>query len=367
MKTVRNPESSGESPKSGVRSPESEARCAGSDVNGRNSEKGILNAAGKPRTPATEDPISNPEVLGFRPRTPDAGLRTLLFLIVAGGLLALYPLQRRIDEQFGPGRGEHEELNFLPSESRVSHLAGGYSGLMAAIYWTRAVQYYGRHRLAHAKDFALLGTLLDTATDLDPHLLVAYRFGSLFLAGRPPEGAGDPQRAIYLLQRGIVANPDYWRLWEDLGFIYYWDMKDYARAARAFQTGAERPGALPWMRVLAASVAAQGGEIQTSRILWAEIARSAENDAIRHSAQIHLAALDTQEALKKLDGLIALYQQREGRTPRSFQDLVAAGYLRQVPLDPSGERFAIGPDGRAELGPKSRIDLGLGQQLEVRS
>jgi tetratricopeptide (TPR) repeat protein len=238
---------------------------------------------------------------------------------------------------------------------------------MAAIYWTRAVQYYGRHRLAHAKDFALLGTLLDTATDLDPHLLVAYRFGSLFLAGRPPEGAGDPQRAIYLLQRGIVANPDYWRLWEDLGFIYYWDMKDYARAARAFQTGAERPGALPWMRVLAASVAAQGGEIQTSRILLAEIARSAENDAIRHSAQIHLAALDTQEALKKLDGLIALYQQREGRTPRSFQDLVAAGYLRQVPLDPSGERFAIGPDGRAELGPKSRIDLGLGQQLEVRS
>jgi len=68
------------------------------------------------------------------------------------------------------------------------------------------------------------------------------------------------------------------------------------------------------MRVLAASVAAQGGEIQTSRILWAEIARSAENDAIRHTAQIHLAALDTQGALKKLDGLIALYQQGRAHT-----------------------------------------------------
>jgi hypothetical protein len=158
-----------------------------------------------------------------------------------------------------------------------------------------------------------------------------------------------------------VANPDYWRMWEDLGFIYYWDMKDYARAARAFQTGSERPGALPWMRVLAASVAAEGGEVQTSRILWAEIARSAENDAIQHTAEIHLAALDALEALKKLDGLIALYQQKEGRAPRTFQDLVAAGYLRGVPLDPSGERFAIGPDGRAELGPKSRIDLELGQ------
>jgi tetratricopeptide (TPR) repeat protein len=250
---------------------------------------------------------------------------------------------------------------FLPSETKFSRLSGGYSGLLADIYWTRAVQYYGRHRLAHAKEFALLGTLLDIATNLDPHLLIAYRFGSLFLAGKPPEGAGDPQRAIYLLERGIVNNPDYWRMWEDLGFIYYWDMKDYARAVRAFQTGSEQPGALPWMRVLAASVAAQGGEIQSSRILWREIARSAENDSIRHSADIHLAALDALEALKRLDGLLALYKQKEGQEAHSMQDLAATGYLRGIPLDPSGEPFIVGSDGHAALGSKTRIDLGLVQ------
>jgi tetratricopeptide (TPR) repeat protein len=250
---------------------------------------------------------------------------------------------------------------FLPSETELARLSGGYSGLLAAIYWTRAVQYYGRHRLAHAKEFALLGTFLDIATTLDPHLLVAYRFGSLFLAGKPPEGAGDPERAIYLLERGIVNNPDYWRMWEDLGFIYYWDMKDYAHAARAFQTGSERPGALPWMRVLAASVAAKGGEIQTSRLLWTEIARAPGNDSIRHSAEIHLAALDALEALKKLDSLLALYRQKQRQEPRSLQDLVVAGYLRGIPLDPSGEPFAVGSDGHATLGPKTRIDLGLVQ------
>ena len=302
------------------------------------------------------DVMAERQQLRIRTRT-----RTLLILIVAGGLLSLYPLQRSIDQQLGSAQGQREELIFLPSEARFSRLSGGYSGLLAAIYWTRAVQYYGRHRLAHAKEFALLGTLLDITTNLDPHLLIAYRFGSLFLAGKPPEGAGDPQRAIYLLERGIVANPDYWRLWEDLGFIYYWDMKDYAHAARAFQTGSERPGALPWMRVLAASVAAQGGEIQTSRILWTEIARTAENDSIRHSAELHLAALDTQEALRKLDGLLALYQQKEGHEAHSMQDLVAAGYLRGIPLDPSGEPFVVGPDGHAALGPKTRIDLGLVQ------
>jgi tetratricopeptide (TPR) repeat protein len=282
-------------------------------------------------------------------------------LIIVASLAGLYPLQQRIDRQLGSGQSQREELIFLPSEAKFSRISGGYSGLLAAIYWTRAVQYYGRHRLAHAKEFALLGTLLDIATSLDPHLLIAYRFGSLFLAGKPPEGAGDPQRAIHLLERGIVNNPDYWRLWEDLGFIYYWDMKDYAHAARAFQTGSERPGALPWMRVLAASVAAQGGEIQSSRILWTEIARSAGNDSIRRSAEAHLTALGALEALKKLNGLLEAYQQKEGREARSMKDLVAAGYLPGIPLDPSGVPVVVGKDGRAALDPKTAVDLALVQ------
>jgi hypothetical protein len=280
-------------------------------------------------------------------------------LIVFGGLVTLYPLQKSIDRQLGSAMSQREELIFLPSEAKFSRLSGGYAGLLADIYWTRVVQYYGRHRLAHAKEFALLGTMLDITTSLDPHLLIAYRFGSIFLAGKPPEGAGNPRRAVYLLERGIVANPDYWRFWEDLGFIYYWDMKDYAHASRAFQTGSERPGALPWMRVLAASVAAKGGEIGTSRLLWREIARTAGNDSIRHSAESHLAALDAQEDLRKLDALLASYKQKEGHEAHSLQDLIAAGYLRGVPHDPSGVPFAVGTDGRAALGPNTQVDLSL--------
>ena len=136
-------------------------------------------------------------------------------------------------------------------------------------------------------------------------------------------------------------------------------MKDYVHAAKAFQTGSERPGAMPWMRVLAASVAAKGGEIQSSRILWMEIARTAEADAIRHSAELHLAALDTLEACQ-LDALLRL-QAEGGHEAHSLQDLVVSGYLRGIPLDPSGEPFVVAPDGRAALGPRTRIDLGLVQ------
>jgi tetratricopeptide (TPR) repeat protein len=295
-------------------------------------------------------------------RSARSGLaRPVCLALVIGGLLSVYRLQQAIDLELSSIAGRQEEMLFLPSGKILRRLSAGYSGLIADIYWTRAVQYYGRRRLAHDKNFALLGTLLSMTTDLDPNLLIAYRFGSLFLAGKPPEGAGRPDQAIYLLQRGIVANPDYWRLWQDLGFIYYWDMKDYPRAAAAFRAGSERPGALPWMRALAASVAAQGGELQSSRMLWSEIARTSENESMRRSAIRHLAALDAQAALNKLDGLLATYKLKKGREAHSIEDLIQAGMLRGYPLDPGGEPFVIGANAKARLGPKSRIDLGLVQ------
>jgi len=295
---------------------------------------------------------------GFRPAR-NARTQLVCTGLVVCGLLSLYRLQRAIDQERNRIEGSQEEILFLPLGTILRRLSGGYSGLIADIYWTRAVQYYGRRRLAHANNYPLLGTLLRITTDLDPNLLIAYRFGSLFLAAKSPEGAGRPDQALQLLEEGIVANPTYWRLWEDLGFIYYWDLKDYAHAAAAFTAGSKQPGAAPWMKALAASVEAQGGELQSSYLLWLEIARTSENESMRRSAVVHLAALEAESVLMKLDGLLALYRQREGHEARSFQEVVAAGLLRSYPVDPTGEPFIIGPDGRARLGLNSKIDLKL--------
>jgi hypothetical protein len=273
-------------------------------------------------------------------------------------LLALIPIQRSIDFRRGSEEGAVEVL-FLPSGQFLRRLSLGYEGLLADIYWTRVVQYFGRKRLAHSTEFKLLGPLLQITTDLDPHLLIAYRFGSIFLADKPPQGAGQPLEALALLRRGIVANPDRWRLWEDVGFIYYWDLKDYAAAARAFETGSERPGAMQWMRALAAKVAAQGGQLATSRFLWSEIAHQAGNEQMRKNAEEHLMALQATEEISKLGELVALYNSRQGRPPRSFQALVAAGYLRALPRDPSGAPYIIDAGGRVRLNPRSLVDLGL--------
>lgn len=286
------------------------------------------------------------------------GSRRVYLLLVAACFLALLPLQRGIDRELS-AQGQIAEVLYVPSGHMLRRLSLGHEGLLANIYWTRVVQYFGRKRLGHASRFELLGPLLRITTDLDPHLVIAFRFGAIFLAEKAPGGAGQPTEALQLLRRGIVANPDYWRLWQDLGFIYYWDLKDYASAARAFQAGSERPGAAVWMKAMAATVAAAGGQIQTSRLLWSEIYRQADNESIRRSAQEHLLALKAQEEMENLNRLLTQYQAREGREARSFRELIAVGLLSALPRDPSGALYRMGPDGRAALAPGSKVDLRL--------
>lgn len=283
-------------------------------------------------------------------------------VIFGSTLILALALQASLRHKTGTGRQASRyqpELLYISSGDTLRRLSLGFDGLLADIYWTRAVQYYGRERLTPHPDYSELGPLLGITTSLDPHLLVAYQFGAMFLAAKPPDGAGQPEQAMQLLRRGIVANPAYWRFWQSLGFIQYWDLHDYAAAARTFKTGSERPGAEIWMKALAASVAAKGGEMRTSQLLWGQIYRTASNAAIRKSAADHLAALEAYEDLHTIDRLADVYRRREGRAARSMQDLVAIGLLRAVPLDPSGLPYRLTPESKAALSPDSHIKLEL--------
>ena len=284
--------------------------------------------------------------------------RPVCWALLISGLLALVPVQKRIDGERG-FYAPIEDILYMPSGNILHRLSLGNEGLLADIYWTRAVQYFGRKRLDKDVRFDLLGPLLRITTELDPHLLIAYRFGAIFLAARAPEGAGYPEEAILLLRRGIVTNPDYWRLWQDMGFIYYWDLKDYKRAVQAFLTGSEQPGAQVWMKAVAAMVAAKGGDSEASKLLWSEIYRHAENNQMRESALEHLAALTAQDQIQILNRLLRQFRSSKGHAAASFEELVAAGSLRAVPRDPSDAPYVIGPDGEAALGRKSKVKLRL--------
>ena len=283
----------------------------------------------------------------------------LALVIFTAGFGAIWKLQHIIDKQHAVLSQERDDL-VLRSGKLLKMMSLEYAPLMADFYWTRVVQFYGNKHVRGDANLELLWPLLDITTTLDPNLLPAYRFGAIFLSQKAPTGAGRPDLAVQLIERGIKANPDFWRLYEDLGFVYYFDLKDYKKASEAFLEGSKQPGALVWMKIMAAKIAADGESYETSAFLWNDLYTTATDPKIKENAKLHLELLKAKEDCRQIDLLADQYEKRFGRRPKRVAELVQAGLLRGVPVDPRGYAYEFGDNGKAELNLDSPL---LEQQL----
>ena len=242
-----------------------------------------------------------------------------------------------------------KEVLYISSPTLLKRMSLGYDGLLADVYWTRAVQYFGEKLTRGSDHFDLLAPLLEITTTLDPQLMVAYEYGSNFLAPKIPGGAGQPERAIKLVEFGIRHNPDQWRLYYDLGFIYYMELEDYDKAAKAFADGAKLPKTHQIMPIMAAKMAEHAGNIQTARLMWGTTLQTTLDPKVKSNAVAHLNALQVDEDVTTLERLASLYRERTGHLPQSFSDLETANLLRGVPTDPLGHPYKLMPDGHVEV------------------
>lgn len=278
----------------------------------------------------------------------------LMPVILLAGFMGVWKLQHSLDRQRA-ALNEDRDYLLLSSPKLIKAVSLEFAPLMADFYWTRAVQFYGNKHVRGDANLEQLWPLLDITTTLDPNLIVAYRFGAIFLSQRAPGGAGRPDLAVRLMQRGIKANPDYWRLYEDLGFIYYMDLKDYTKASEAFLEGSKNPKALIWMKVMAAKIAAQGESYETSFFLWNDVYNNTADPQIKENAKAHLQLLRAQQDCRQLDLLGGEYERRFGHRPRSVSEFVDVGLLRGIPADPLGYPYIFNENGKAALNPNSPL------------
>jgi tetratricopeptide (TPR) repeat protein len=272
----------------------------------------------------------------------------LLGAVILVGFAGVWRLQRNIDHVKSSIDVEQDQLAFR-SGNLVKKLSLEYAPLMAAIYWTRVVQYFGEKHRLHQTNLDLLWSLLDMTTTLDPHLMPAYRFGSVFLSDSPPRGAGRPDLAVELLERGIKENPDQWRLYQDLGNVYYFDAKDYPKASAAFAEGSKNPNAMIWMKVMAAKIAAEGESPETSYFLWLQVYQTTTDPMVKENAELHLKLMKVELDLKEIDRLANKYEKQNGHRATQIGELVQAGLLKELPSDPEGYPYVLGEGGKAEL------------------
>jgi hypothetical protein len=278
-----------------------------------------------------------------------------LLLFVLLGFAGVWRLQEGIDVQQRLVEREDDQV-MLRSSKLVKGLSLEYAPLMADIYWTRVVQYFGNKHAGKQVDLRLLWPLLDVTSVLDPHLMPVYHVGSMFLSDAAPRGAGRPDLAVELLERGLKANPDEWRLYYDLGLVYYFDMKDYPKASATFYEGSKNPKALLWMKAMAAKIAAEGGSTETSNFLWQDVYNTTNDPLVKENALKHLQLLRADEDRKQIDTAADEYQKRFGRRPVRMNELALGGLLRGEPVDALGYPYVLSEDGKARINPHSPLN-----------
>jgi tetratricopeptide (TPR) repeat protein len=279
-------------------------------------------------------------------------------LLLFAGVVGLQMVQAA-QPPLGVPEGVSTNLLYIRSPQVLSRATLSFEALIADIYWIRAVQHYGGTKLSKAanKQYDVLYPLLDLTTSLDPFFDVVYKFGAVFLAEAYPSGAGRPDQAIALLQKGLRSRPDNWQLAQEVGFVYYWWLADYTNAAGWFNRAADMPHSPDWLRPLAAVTLAQGGNRASSRMLWAEIARNSDADWLRDQAAFRLTQLDAMDGIDFMERIVQQYRARTGVFPASWDDMVRAGLLRGIPRDPTGVPFQLDPaTGKVTLDSSSSLN-----------
>jgi tetratricopeptide (TPR) repeat protein len=229
--------------------------------------------------------------------------------------------------------------------------------LAADIYWIRTIQYFGRKLIesdkplssAATKDLRmdLLAPLLDIVVTLDPQHLPAYRFGAMFLPER------DLPAAIALVEKGISENPNEWRLYQDLGYIYWQggnassaqeQADNYARSAEWYEKGGSVAGAPWWMRDLAGVMKIKGGSREAARAVYKAYLTS-DDQNIRTQAIERLKQLRALDETDAINAVLARYKEQTGACPSDLR--VLASRLRSMNLAVNDDSMPADPDGFA--------------------
>jgi hypothetical protein len=302
--------------------------------------------------------------------TPRNALGVIGALALVGALMAAAVVLEAARERSYATSDAVEDALYLTSGAALRRMTVGFNGLAADAYWIRTIQYFGGTRrrlmtglrvpppppaLAASADYDQLYPMLDVTTSLDPRFKIAYRFGAVFLAEPYPSGPGRPDLAVRLLQKGLREQPDKWEYMEDIGFVHYWYGHDYRAAAESFQRAGEVPGAPWWLRSLAATTLAEGGDRASSRTMWRAIRESAEIDWLRRDAERRLSQLDALDQIDGLQRLVDRYRGQSGHPPTEWPAMVAAGAIPGIPADPARTPYLLTSDGRVRMSESSPL------------
>ena len=262
-----------------------------------------------------------------------------LTLVVVVGLAVAVLLIRWTDRLRPPVDPNAVDDRLYLNDKTARRMSLGFNGLAADWYWMRSLQYVGKKIINYQSDIRLddlsaldmkvLAPMLETATTLDPEFIEPYEYAAIVLP------AIDVQQAIRLTEKGINANPNAWRLYHQLGYIY-WRQGQYQLASETYSRGAQIPGAPAWMEAMKAKLLSDGGSRSTAREIYTRMFEQSTDDQVKEMARKHLLRLDSLDQRDGLQKLFTAYKTRTGKCPDSWRELTPVFRAVGIPMDQSG-------------------------------
>ncbi len=272
----------------------------------------------------------------------------LAIAVIFMGFAGVFFLSGFVEKNRPPMPIGYEDQDLVFQGAKLKDFSLGLNGLIADWYWMQSLQYLGGKFAAkpdakiNVNDLSefnpkLLYPLLDNAVSFDPQFYGVYEYGAVVLP------AIDPALAIKIVEKGIENNPKEWRLYNQLGYIY-WRQNDFVKAAEAYQKASEIEGSSPIMKIMAAKMEGEGGSRETARAIYSQMFDEAQDTKTKQTAELQLFRIDALDEMDAINSVLQNFKQQNNRCANDLREILPL--LSNVKL-PNNKDFRI--DGSKNL------------------
>jgi len=261
--------------------------------------------------------------------------------VIAVGFAAVFVLSNFLERAKPALPEDYVDRDLALQGAKLKGFSLGLEGLLADWYWMQSLQYIGDKVVASKEHInlenlnslnpRLLYPYLDNATDLDPHFMAVYSYGAVVLP------AIDAGQAIKIAEKGIKNNPYEWRLYQQLGYIY-WRLGNYEKAAEIYTEGSRIAGAPAFMKLMSAKMKSEGGSREIAREVYLQMFEESDDRQAKEVAALRLLELDALDERDAIRAALQNFKEKTGRCAAGLPEILPL--LRNVKL-PTGKDFRI--------------------------
>ena len=235
-------------------------------------------------------------------------------------------------------------LSSPPNALPLRALGRSHISLVADMVWLRAIGVAANLKMP--VDGRSLVLWCGLVADLDPKFIYPYLFGGLLAPMETAAGQHNVAEASALLRRGMENIPTDHRLSLYLASNQLQIDHDVRGAAETLQRGALIPGAPIMMGQLATRLLAQSDDFEAADALVRQLEECSNDPEVKALLGQRALEIERDRRAAVLDQAVSAFQARHGALPQTLVQLLAEGFVTELPVDPvSGEEFILQPDG----------------------